>query len=175
MRPCFSLVRIGFAIACATVQLLGCGVPDAALEPTAEQEFSLTGARVGAASLYPDARLTPGAVLSVTAAEVCTPGYSSKVRAVTDQTKQAVFDRYGIPRVAGAYEVDHFISLELGGSNDLSNLWPEPFNPTPGASEKDTVENYLHHQLCLGKMTLTEVQQAIRSDWYAVYLYMHGG
>jgi hypothetical protein len=26
-----------------------------------------------------------------------------------------------------AYELDHLIPLELGGSNDLRNLWPQPF------------------------------------------------
>ncbi len=25
-----------------------------------------------------------------------------------------------------AHEVDHLVSLELGGSNDIRNLWPEP-------------------------------------------------
>jgi hypothetical protein len=77
----------------------------------------------------PDSRLTPGATLAVTKDDVCTPGYSRKVRAVPVSVKREVFHAYGIdhpePR---AYEVDHLISLELGGSNSVRNLWPEPYN-----------------------------------------------
>jgi len=31
------------------------------------------------------------------------------------------------------FEVNHLITLELGGSNKLSNLWPPPYHPQPGA------------------------------------------
>ena len=33
------------------------------------------------------------------------------------------------------------MSLELGGSNDIKNLWPEAALPTPGFHEKDAVED----------------------------------
>jgi hypothetical protein len=69
----------------------------------------------------------------------------------------------------GADEVDHFIPLELGGSNDITNLWPEPYS-APGAHEKDHVENYLHEQVCNGSMALGDAQQMIANDWYAVYV-----
>lgn len=132
--------------------------------------------RLGPPSFYPDPALTPGAVLpGVTAAEVCKPGYSRGVRNVPPAEKAQVFKRYGVKDVPGAYEVDHFVSLELGGSNDISNLWPEPYAPAPGAREKDKVENYLHAQVCSGAMTLAQAQDAIRSDWYAVYRKAFGG
>ena len=67
------------------------------------------------------------------------------------------------------YEVDHLVSLELGGSNDQKNLWPEPYDPRPGAHEKDLAENHLHRAVCSGEMTLSEAQRAIASDWIAVY------
>lgn len=130
---------------------------------------------VGPANLYPDPALTPGDVLpGVTAQQVCVPGYSGGVRSVSSAEKAAVYRRYGIPDVAGKDEVDHFVSLELGGSNDLHNLWPEPYAPAPGAHEKDKVEDYLHAQVCKGAMTLAQAQQAIRSDWYAVYQRISG-
>lgn len=139
-----------------------------------------TGTRghAGPASLYPDPTKTPGDVFpGVTAQEVCVSGYSKSVRAVSSDEKAAVYQRYGIPNESGKHEVDHFISLELGGSNMVTNLWPEPY-VTPdapnqiGAHEKDKVENYLHEQVCNGSMTLPQVQEAIRTDWYAVYLRM---
>ncbi len=124
---------------------------------------------------YPDPNCTPGATLPATSDEVCKSGYSKTVRNVATATKNQVFANYGIAsHKAGEYEVDHFISLELGGSNDISNLWPEPAEPRPGFHEKDKVENYLHAQVCSGAMTLEEAQKAISTDWIAVYNQMTG-
>lgn len=141
------------------------------------QTAATTGvaSHAGPAALYPDPALTPGDALpGVTAAQVCRPGYATSVRNVTSAEKAEVFRRYNERDVAGKYEVDHFISLELGGSNNVTNLWPEPYTPTPGAHQKDTVENYLHAQVCKGATTLAQAQQAIRSDWYAVFLRIGG-
>lgn len=67
------------------------------------------------------------------------------------------------------YEEDHLISLELGGNpTDPRNLWPESYTTTPGAKDKDAVENYLHKQLCAGDITLAEAQHEISTDWVAV-------
>jgi hypothetical protein len=124
-------------------------------------------------NLNPNPELTPGDVYTnITSQDVCESGYSGRVRNVPASEKKKVYQEYGIsyPQPEGAYEVDHFISLELGGSNDIKNLWPEPANPTPGFHEKDKVENYLHKQVCDGKMSLGEAQDKIRNDWYAVYL-----
>jgi hypothetical protein len=59
--------------------------------------------------------------------------------------------------------------LELGGSNDLANLWPEAASPTPGFHQKDQVENYLHDQVCSGAMTLKDAQNEIATNWLVVY------
>jgi hypothetical protein len=125
---------------------------------------------VGSDSLYPDPTLTPGAAFDgVTADQVCIPGYSRRVRNVTSAERAQVYAEYGTVDVRGADEVDHFIPLELGGSNDITNLWPEPYG-APGAHEKDRVENYLHEPVCSGALALGDAQQMITSDWYAVYL-----
>jgi len=119
----------------------------------------------------PDSDCTPGAVFpDVTVSEICQPGYSSKVRNVPDSEKNQVYAEYGVKtHTAGQYEVDHLISLELGGSNDIANLWPEPAEPRPGFHEKDKVENYLHDQVCNGAISLQEAQAQIATNWMAVY------
>ena len=119
----------------------------------------------------PDPACTPGAAFSdVTADQICQSGYSSSVRNVTEATKNDVFAEYGIASHSpGEYEVDHLISLELGGSNDIANLWPEPAEPRPGFHEKDKVENYLHDQVCKGAMSLKDAQYQIAHDWMSVY------
>jgi hypothetical protein len=61
--------------------------------------------------------------------------------------------------------VDHLISLELGGSNGIANLWPETTEPRPGYHEKDRFENYLHDQVCRGAISLSAAQRRIAEDW----------
>lgn len=125
--------------------------------------------------VLPDSACTPGAIFpTVTKEQICVSGYSSGVRNVPESEKNAVYTEYGIiTHTTGEYEVDHYISLELGGSNDISNLWPEAATPTPGFHQKDEVENYLHEQVCNGSITLAEVQKEISTDWLSVYKKIH--
>jgi hypothetical protein len=118
----------------------------------------------------PDPACTPGAVLTTDSRVVCASGYASKTRDVTTSTKNKAYAEYGIANhKAGEYEVDHLVSLELGGSNDLANLWPEAANASPGYHEKDKVENYLHGLVCSGAMTLQQAQYEIATDWVSIY------
>jgi hypothetical protein len=39
-------------------------------------------------------------------------------------------------------------------------------------SATSQVENWLHAQVCSGKMKLTDAQTAISKDWYSIYLMM---
>jgi hypothetical protein len=119
----------------------------------------------------PDLECTPGAIIpDATVEQICQPGYSSSVRNVPDSEKNAVYAEYGIAsHTTGQYEVDHLISLELGGSNDIANLWPEPADPRPGFHEKDKVENYMHSQVCAGNISLADAQYQIATNWLAIY------
>ncbi len=124
----------------------------------------------------PDSACTPGAVIpQATREQICTLGYSKSVRDVPNQVKDDVYAEYGTTLHApGEYEVDHLISLELGGSNDIANLWPEAAEPRPGFHEKDKVENYLHDQVCSGAISLQQAQTQIASNWLSIYQQMPG-
>ena len=124
--------------------------------------------KAGPAYVYPNPSLTPGAVLTTDASTICAPGYASGVRDVSTATKEQVYAEYGVsyPQPLGAYEVDHFIPLEIGGSNDIKNLWLEPATPTPGFHQKDQFENFEHGQVCNGKISVAEAQSRMVSDWY---------
>ncbi len=119
----------------------------------------------------PDSACTPGAIFpNATVQQICTPGYSSSVRNVPTSEKDQAYAEYGIfSHSAGQYEVDHLVSLELGGSNDIANLWPEAASPKPGFHEKDQVENYMHDQVCSGAMSLKDAQTQIATNWLVVY------
>lgn len=124
-----------------------------------------------------DSSCTPGDILpGAGKAQICRSGYASSVRDVTTSTKNRVYAAYGITHhTTGQYEVDHLVSLELGGSNDISNLWPEAASPRPGFHEKDKVENYLHDQVCSGAITLARAQMEIATNWLDVYHSLPGG
>ena len=123
----------------------------------------LTGTAVGqyrtdGPAVLNNLTLTPGAVGTTPQTELCSPSFhTGTVRNVTESTKYKVCAEYGIAKtdcVGTKYEIDHLISLELGGANDITNLWPQPYFPKPGAKEKDTVENWLHRQVCSGNRPL---------------------
>jgi PepSY-associated TM region len=109
----------------------------------------------------PDPKLTPGDTLGVTKADICTPGYTKLVRAAPAAVKRQVYAAYRRSRRKGiCCEVDHLISLELGGSNRLNNLWP-----AWNAHVKDRLENRLHELVCTGQLDLATAQRAIATDW----------
>jgi hypothetical protein len=126
------------------------------------------------AQAMPDPVLTPGAALPVSRAEVCQPGYSAAARRVPQHVRREVLAAYRVAcdRCGAVYELDHLIPLSLGGSNEAANLWPQPYEPRPGARGKDRIERYLHAQVCSGKMPLAEAQRLIASDWYALWLHI---
>ena len=118
----------------------------------------------------PDAACTPGstdpAVTQATvAATICKTGWTATVRPSTEQTDHAKFDvsapAYSLPP-GTVGEEDHLVPLELGGSNDITNLWLEAGKiPNP----KDAVENRLRGEVCAGKITLARARAAIAVNW----------
>jgi hypothetical protein len=122
------------------------------------------------AKYLPDPRKTPGDTLDVTPQDFCVSGYSSKVRNVPESVKSQAYQEYGITsRQPGEYEVDHLISLELGGSNSIRNLWPESYTGEWNAHLKDSLENRLHGLVCSGSLDMKTAQQAIATNWIAAY------
>lgn len=137
--------------------------------------FGLSAAMCLALNVYaadlPNPTLTPGDTSDVGLSILCTPGYTKGVRDVTTNEKKRVFSEYGITsHKPKEYEVDHLISLELGGSNSIKNLWPQSYLTCPwNAHVKDQFENYLHAEICAGRMSLGDAQRIISTDWIAGY------
>jgi hypothetical protein len=173
-----AVILVG-SLACATTQnATSTSAPATAAAPTSTTATAPQG--IGqrtkssgcvSANALPDPACTPGAILKqATKAQICVSGYSSQVRNVPDSEKAQVYAEYGIPSHSpGQYEVDHLISLELGGSNEIANLWPEPAEPRPGFHEKDQVENLLHDQVCSGAMPLQDAQIGVAHNWLQFY------
>jgi hypothetical protein len=130
-----------------------------------------SGLLAGSPPIVPNPKLTPGDVLPVSKEDICVVGYTKLVRDVPEKVKKQVYRMYGITHHAPhEYEVDHLISLELGGSNSPKNLWPESYLTAPwNARTKDALENRLHSMVCKGEIDLTKAQQEIAKDWIAAY------
>ena len=92
---------------------------------------------------------------------------------ISDATKKKVYEEYHITsHTPGEYEIDHLISLELGGSNDIKNLWPQPYHGKWNAHMKDRLENTLHGLVVAGKMKLKDAQKQIAANWIVLYVKM---
>jgi hypothetical protein len=137
-----------------------------------------TGCKLGALS---DRRCSPGAYSSkLTKAVICSPSFrTDPIRNVTDSVKHQVEIEYGLePKQYGStLEIDHIVSLELGGSNDPANLYPEkatfPDN-APGYHIKDVLENATHRAVCAGKIGLRTAQREIGRNWELLYVKLFG-
>lgn len=115
-------------------------------------------------------KVTPSNIRST----ICHPGFTGTIRppvSYTGRLKRAKLKALGYkdqnPR---DYELDHLISLEIGGApSDPNNLWPEPYAGQWNAHVKDRLENELNREVCSGKIQLKEAQTCIASNWIACY------
>jgi hypothetical protein len=125
------------------------------------------------AGARPDRRCSPGAVSSkLTKSRICSASFhTGAIRNVPQSVKFAVERAYGMKarRYGRSLEIDHIVSLELGGSNDIANLFPEPGRGAANYHDKDRLENRLHDLVCGGKMSLRVAQRRIASDWVQLY------
>jgi hypothetical protein len=175
--------------------------------------------QAGPAPIYPDSTNTPGEIGTDITQEnlrmtVCNrkwtgvnkythkPAKGTEILRppveVTDKIKAETMKTYGFTNPADDYELDHFISLELGGCPDcVTNLWPQAYGDAghpmtqparaawnrshpkdqtvlPGALEKDKVEDHLKTEMCAGTINLARAQEIIGTDWYSCYLTITG-
>lgn len=137
--------------------------------------FALLAVSLGArADHLPD---VPGAINpDVTQANIgqtiCVPGWTQTVRppvSMTNRIKRAKLAGMK-DRNPAHYELDHLISLQLGGATaDPQNLWLQSYANPCGARIKDRLESALKRLVCAGRLSLAQAQQEIRSDWIASY------
>jgi hypothetical protein len=119
----------------------------------------------------PDPRCTPGSIDPIVtqaniSSTICKGGWTDPhLRPPYAQTHwfkfHVAYPAYGLGWARS--ELDHLVPLELGGSNDATNLWPEV--GAPSGNPKDHVENALNAAVCDGRVSLAAAQQAIASDW----------
>jgi len=123
----------------------------------------------------PDPACTPGALNpAVTQATIgttiCKSGWTATIRppvSYTNKIKAEAIAAYGdyAGSAMGSYELDHLISLEIGGSpTAVANLWPERGEH----NDKDPVENAAKRAVCAGRMSLADAQEQLATNWVAL-------
>lgn len=121
----------------------------------------------------PDLSLTPGVVRAgLTKQKICSIKWGKDERHVTDTMKQEAFTRYGftgyddprcVPAGKRTCEIDHLISRELGGADEIANLWPQAYGTSPwNATLKDKLENRLNKEMCAGLHVLEGCEGHVR-------------
>lgn len=124
----------------------------------------------------PEPSATPGIVdKRATVQIVCGTRWGKTRRHVTAAMRCQVFAAYGMTGsedlVCGpkGCTIDHLISRELGGADDIGNLWPQRNSGLWNAKHKDRLENRLRREVCHGSLSLEAAQEMERQDWIAAY------
>jgi len=120
-----------------------------------------------AAPSLADPALNPAVTQATIAETICAPGYTYTVRPSwyeSAKLKLQLLTARGEAWIsAPKYQLDHIIPLCLGGSpTDPSNLQLEPIDE---AYRKDRVEIQAMRCVCVGKVTLSEAQHDLATDW----------
>lgn len=131
----------------------------------------------------PDPACTPGAINpTVTVAVLRDPAFRTgclRDCATSSAAKGKTYSSYGIAKPANntglnmTCELDHLVSLEIGGADTIDNIWPQcgPANVVLARrffKQKDMVENFLGDQVKSGLVDnrrLATIQKLIAEDW----------
>jgi hypothetical protein len=123
-------------------------------------------------AVVPNRSLTPGAVRAVSLKEICSSTDDDLDPTVPSSTERAVLQEYGLPPNGPSrnYQIDYLVNPQLGGTNDIRNLWPEPYSDARwNAQAKDELERHLHQMVCNRTVDLAVAQREIATDWIAAY------
>ena len=129
------------------------------------------GSTVNAEGPKPKSGLTPGETRPITIDEVCHSAQAEVVALnIPTETRQRVFAAYGIRSPQpNQFEVDYLITPDLGGTESIRNLWPQPYSVRWNARVKDKLEQRLHQLVCTGRLDLATAQHDIAVDWISAY------
>src|SRR4051812_1193877 len=128
----------------------------------------------------PDPACSPGAVNPTVTLEILTAkGFTTdclRDKATSSNKKEQTYQLYKIKKPTintgknMVCELDHIVSLELGGADTLDNIWPQ-CGPTRVLlnsrffKQKDLVENFLAEEVEKKRMDLATAQRGIAEDW----------
>lgn len=128
--------------------------------------FATAGYSKGAYPLKPDPTMTPGKLCQF-ATRLRYPEHIKYCdRDVDPETKWQVINNYvrkfGYNINSGnrnSFKIDHYIPLCMGGSNDVSNLWPQHISVY---RQTDPMEPLLCQKMSMGRLKQAEAIELIK-------------
>jgi hypothetical protein len=95
---------------------------------------------------------------------------------VPQTEKFSVEREYGMAATYYGYtiEIDHIVPLELGGSNSIANLFPEPGRGAANYHFKDAAENRAKAWVCGGRLSLGAARRGFATNWETLYRRLFG-
>jgi hypothetical protein len=173
-------------LALIALVLAGCGIgsdPSAPYfeqgAPQSQQALSTPSAAALDAHILvglvsePNKTLTPGVIESSVIGDVCGSPKHDKASLSIAQA-QAEDARYSIPtNLDTRYHFDYLVPLNLGGSPEITNLWPVTVKGI-GFYQKEQLNAVLRQKVCAGELDLGTVQQQLIKNWYTLWL-KYGG
>jgi hypothetical protein len=136
--------------------------------------FTLPGMTVEYRPL-PNPKLTPGVADKNATRKIICGNSDPQPSNITVALRHQVFVAYRLGGDADPYckpkgcEVDRLIGSQLGGTDDLRNLWPQPISGAWNLAMKNRIQKRLKREVCRGRLSLEAAQWAISQDWTAVY------
>jgi hypothetical protein len=183
-RSCAVLIAVGVLSGNALGATKKC---PATVKPTESTSLEAQTRRTGCITLLqkhgfsvPDPACTPGSINpTVKLAVLNNKSFTTacvRDKATSAAKKKTAYAAYGLSSPKSntgstqTCELDHLVSIELGGADTLDNIWPQCGPPDTQLAQryfkvKDRVENYLKVQVRAGQMTLAATQKGIAADW----------
>lgn len=93
---------------------------------------------------------------------ICTPGWTSEAKALDGELTTVMTQSVAAYGVHTQATLNWLIPLNLGGSNDVSNLF---VLPVADANAKQAVDATVNKAVCAGTTTLTAAQNAMATNW----------
>ena len=119
----------------------------------------------------PDRELTPGAVTTTDANDVCEVQPHSTVPQLSPALQTAVYTAYGYtsPDAVHKHTLDWLVPYNLGGAGVEANIWPAATAGT-GFYQKIQTDEILRQMVCRRDLTLTQAKTSLETNWYSAWL-----
>lgn len=125
----------------------------------------------------PNRALTPGAIASTDATQICEKDYPARSRNVSNSLRSKIYKDHGVDKekCRGDCKIDHLVPLAVGGSNDPKNLWPHEYGADFSVHEKTRLEVLMRKKVCNEGMPVQQAQACFLWNWTVCYEYYYPG
>ena len=123
----------------------------------------------------PDSYKTPGDTVRAKTEQICAAGFDGSIKPVPEWARTEALERYGIRPERFSGDLERLVPASLGGASTPDNLWPFHAGGGYTLEMKTAFAATLREQVCAGKMSLKDAQNAFKKDWTKAYQKLGAG